>query len=192
MTVRRLTRIGDFPQLPELPPGFGIVQNQDLTYHASHHALSLGLGHTATREEAITLAWDSFREIDEEWHAWISAIRVILENSMDLPLDEIGLPTPVVKTLSLHGVQSLHGLARLTWPELLKMPNIGRRSIHKIQEVLARHNLKLNGSMLEAKSPSKCICGVLMDVVCTACGTHYCDVCDGNFCRACTVKTLGI
>lgn len=139
-----LTRIGALPQLPELPPGFDIIQHSNLTYHPFHHALSLGLRHTATREEAVELAWDSFREIDEVWHAWIEAVRVVLDNSGNLPLDRIGLPTPVVTTLRFQGIQSLHDLARLTWHDLLKMPNIGRKSIRKIEEALARHNLELH------------------------------------------------
>jgi hypothetical protein len=141
-TRRLLPRVGTLPPSPELPPRYVLNEWPDGRWSIDHD-LDPELKPVPTREEAITQAWDNFREIDEQWHAWIDAVRALIDNSGDLPLDRIGLPGPVVKVLRSHGVQCMHALARISWPELLKMPGIGRKSLRKIEEALARHNLEV-------------------------------------------------
>jgi DNA-directed RNA polymerase subunit alpha len=61
------------------------------------------------------------------------------------PIDDLDFTVRTNHGLRTGGVLTVEQLVEHTHGELLKFPNIGRKSINEIREVLASMNLKLKG-----------------------------------------------
>ncbi len=67
------------------------------------------------------------------------------------PIDSIGFSTRVTNVLCAVGVTRLDELARFEERDLYRLPNLGKKSIHEIREVLEAHGLVFG--MQEAPVP---------------------------------------
>ncbi len=61
------------------------------------------------------------------------------------PIDDLNLTVRTSHGLHTGGVFTVEQLVEHTHGELLKFPNIGRKSLNEIRDVLASMNLKLKG-----------------------------------------------
>jgi len=104
------------------------------------------------------------KELKEQWLLW-----VIVENLEKFPwieslyyldtdpifissIDELRLNTRTYNCLRSYGIQTLWDLVLYTENELLKCPNLWRKSLNEIKEVLASRNLSL-GVLIKNLSP---------------------------------------
>lgn len=70
------------------------------------------------------------------------------------PVDELDLTVRSANCLKAEGIQYVGDLVQRSENELLKTPNLGRKSLTEIKDVLARHELSL-GMKLENWPPSE-------------------------------------
>ena len=62
-------------------------------------------------------------------------------NAGNQPIDSIGFSTRVTNVLCAVGVTRLDELARYEERDLYRLPNLGKKSIREIREVLEAHGL---------------------------------------------------
>jgi DNA-directed RNA polymerase subunit alpha len=68
------------------------------------------------------------------------------------PVDELELTVRSANCLKQENIQYIGDLVQKTEVELLKTPNLGKKSLTEIKDVLAQHSLSL-GMKLEAWPP---------------------------------------
>ena len=60
-----------------------------------------------------------------------------------MSVDDMELTMRALNCLKAHGIKTVGDLLQNTRWELMKVPNLGRKSLLEIEEVLAKWNLKL-------------------------------------------------
>ena len=59
--------------------------------------------------------------------------------------DELELAVRPANVLKNHNIYYVSDLVKMTFVDLLKLKNMGRKAVRQIQEALQDHNLKLKG-----------------------------------------------
>ena len=70
-------------------------------------------------------------------------IKTIVSGVMGKPIEYLGLHTRAINCLKAENIWYVGDLVQVTRNELLKVPNLGRRSLSEISELLASHGLAL-------------------------------------------------
>ena len=77
-------------------------------------------------------------EVEAEYEEEIQVDPVLLR-----PVDDLELTVRSANCLKAENINNIGDLVRRTEVELLKTPNLGKKSLNEIKEVLAAHGLEL-------------------------------------------------
>jgi DNA-directed RNA polymerase alpha subunit len=72
---------------------------------------------------------------------------------MATPLDETDLPTRTINCLRACRITTVGDLVARTRGDLLRVPDVGRKSLRDILDLLARHELELTEQVHQSASP---------------------------------------
>ena len=108
-------------------------------------SLKHGDNHTKALEEIREIAGHLLGQVNGD-----GPVRV-LDPILLRPVDELQLTARSANCLKANNIYYIGDLVQRSEIEMLKTPNLGRKSLNEIKEVLAGHGLSLRGGMGAAK-----------------------------------------
>ncbi len=115
----------------------------------------------AALADGIRWDWESFPEyldalerLDAEAAATVEEPTEVINPMLLKPIDELDLTVRSANCLKAENVYFIGDLVQRTETELMKTPNLGKKSLNEIKEVLESHGLGL-GMELDSWTPPK-------------------------------------
>lgn len=99
-------------------------------------------------KEAAGILQEYFKQLVEPKKIVINKkpAKAVPDETLKLTVEEIDLPTRIANTLRKGGYGTVEDLTKATFADLLRVKNLGEKSIQKIVDVLAKKSLSLKGA----------------------------------------------
>ncbi|OOF58296.1 hypothetical protein BKK55_02690 [Rodentibacter genomosp. 2] len=91
--------------------------------------------------------WDRLPEIPQDFSE-LSEMRTLSFDLLSRPIDELELTVRTANCLRAENIDTIYDLVQWTEVELLRTPNLGKKSLTEIKDVLASRGLYLNMKLI--------------------------------------------